>query len=92
MIFLPPLRFPPFPFQEGHTDECDEEGTSVSKVFFHYPPIVKDQHLSKQRASIMPYSPESQQHLYELRVRDREKGRERGEKEKYCMAALDVSL
>lgn len=81
MIFL--FRFPPFPFKEGHTDECDEEGTSVSKVFFHYPPIVKDRHLSKQRASIMAYSTESQQHLYKLRVRDWEKeGSERKKERK----------
>lgn len=46
-------RFPPFALWEGHTQECDEEGTSVSKVFLHYSPIVRGRHLSKQRASIM---------------------------------------
>lgn len=45
--------FAPFALWEGHTQECDEEGTSVSKVFLHYPPIVRGRHLSKQRASIM---------------------------------------
>lgn len=73
MIFCPRLLL--FASKEGQTEEDHEEGTSVSKVFLHYEPIVKDQHLSKQRASIIPYSLRSQQHLHELRGRDQEKGR-----------------
>lgn len=74
-------RFPPFALWEGHTQECDEEGTSVSKVFLHYTPIVRGRHLSKQRASIMHIHTNSCCTVGQLEMERREMTR-RGEERK----------